>query len=71
MSKFNVYLDVIIRRKYSQKQNDDLYELYDGKLIDLSNFENGTICTTKKEKSEREIKIKNNENHIDYEHLRA
>ena len=51
MSKFNVYLDIIIRRKYSQKQNDDLYELYDGKMIDLSNFENGTICTTKKEKS--------------------
>ena len=35
MSKFNVYIDVIVRRKYSQKQNEDLFELYDGKLIDL------------------------------------
>lgn len=35
MSKFNIHLDMIIRRKYSQKENEDLYELYDGKLIDL------------------------------------
>ena len=35
MSKFNIHLDMIIRRKYSSKENEDLYELYDGKLIDL------------------------------------
>ena len=35
MSKFNIYIDIIIRRKYSQRQNDDLFELFDGKLIDL------------------------------------
>lgn len=36
LSRFNIYLDVIIRRKYSQRLNEDLFELYDGNLFDLS-----------------------------------
>jgi len=35
LSRFNVYIDIIIRRKYSQKINEDLFELFDGKLIEL------------------------------------
>jgi hypothetical protein len=35
LSRFNVYMDMIIRRKYSQKQNEDLFEMYDCKLIEL------------------------------------
>jgi|688.fasta_scaffold2080379_1 hypothetical protein len=35
LTTFNVYADLIIRRKYSQKLNEDLFELYDGYLHDL------------------------------------
>lgn len=35
MTRFNVYIDCIVRRKYSQKQNEDLFELYDGQLNEL------------------------------------
>ena len=51
MSKFNVHIDIIIRRKYSSKQNEDLYELYDGKLIDLPKI-------LKKDEDEKNQKIK-------------
>ena len=35
LSKFNVYTDMVIRKKYSKKTNEDIFELYDSKCIKI------------------------------------